>query len=204
MDGSVQSSHREVEGRVFITDFNSVPEEDGVRVHRQVSQKKILCTHIFLHQSFLIRGCVSASCPAIFPPQASQCDSHGTHTAGVVSGSDSGVARGARVNLVRVLNCQGKGALSGALAGRILCTGDYDHQNIQHQLNKEALCILLQPTIFSVKPTVTLCEKQVWKCNTCLLSCPVQVWSTSEQGYWPIQLMLWLSYCLSLVASAAH
>ncbi|XP_053739030.1 proprotein convertase subtilisin/kexin type 9 [Synchiropus splendidus] len=83
MDGSVQSSHREVEGRVFITDFNNVPEEDGVRVHRQ----------------------------------ASQCDSHGTHMAGVVSGSDSGVAPGAGVNLVRVLNCQGKGTVSGALAG---------------------------------------------------------------------------------------
>ncbi|XP_073332690.1 proprotein convertase subtilisin/kexin type 9 [Pagrus major] len=83
MDGSVQSSHREVEGRVLITDFNNVPEEDGVRVHRQ----------------------------------ASQCDSHGTHVAGVVSGSDSGVARGAVVNLVRVLNCQGKGTVSGALAG---------------------------------------------------------------------------------------
>ncbi|XP_076583189.1 proprotein convertase subtilisin/kexin type 9 [Chaetodon auriga] len=83
MDGSVQSSHREVEGRVFITDFNNIPEEDGVRVHRQ----------------------------------ASQCDSHGTHMAGVVSGSDSGVARGAGVNLVRVLNCQGKGTVSGALAG---------------------------------------------------------------------------------------
>ncbi|KAG8003428.1 Proprotein convertase subtilisin/kexin type 9 [Nibea albiflora] len=49
--------------------------------------------------------------------QASQCDSHGTHMAGVVSGSDSGVARGAGVNLVRVLNCQGKGTVSGALAG---------------------------------------------------------------------------------------
>ncbi|XP_030288236.1 proprotein convertase subtilisin/kexin type 9 [Sparus aurata] len=83
MDGSVQRSHREVEGRVLITDFNNVPEEDGVRVHRQ----------------------------------ASQCDSHGTHMAGVVSGSDSGVARGAGVNLVRVLNCQGKGTVSGALAG---------------------------------------------------------------------------------------
>uniref|UniRef100_A0A3Q3A3C3 Proprotein convertase subtilisin/kexin type 9 n=1 Tax=Kryptolebias marmoratus TaxID=37003 RepID=A0A3Q3A3C3_KRYMA len=83
MDGSVQSSHREVEGRVLITDFANVPEEDGVRVHRQ----------------------------------ASQCDSHGTHLAGVVTGSDSGVARGAGVNLVRVLNCQGKGTVSGALAG---------------------------------------------------------------------------------------
>lgn len=37
--------------------------------------------------------------------------------AGVVSGSDSGVAQGAHVNLVRVLNCQGKGTVSGALAG---------------------------------------------------------------------------------------
>lgn len=40
--------------------------------------------------------------------------------AGVVSGLDSGVARGAGVNLVRVLNCQGKGTVSGALAGRTL------------------------------------------------------------------------------------
>lgn len=60
------------------------------------------------------------SCPSIFPLQASQCNSHGTHVAGVVSGSDSGVARGAVVNLVRVLNCQGKGTVSGALAGRTL------------------------------------------------------------------------------------
>lgn len=35
-----------------------------------------------------------------------------------MSGSDSGVARGAAVNLVRVLNCQGKGTVSGALAGK--------------------------------------------------------------------------------------
>ncbi|XP_072295168.1 proprotein convertase subtilisin/kexin type 9 [Eucyclogobius newberryi] len=83
MDGSVHTSHREVQGRVQVTDFNHVPEEDGARVHRQ----------------------------------ASQCDSHGTHMAGVLGGADSGVARGAGVNLVRVLNCQGKGTVSGALAG---------------------------------------------------------------------------------------
>ncbi|KAI1892009.1 hypothetical protein AGOR_G00149580 [Albula goreensis] len=83
LDSSIQSSHREIDGRVQVTDFNSVPEEDGVRVHRQ----------------------------------ASTCESHGTHTAGIVSGRDSGVARGAMVNSVRVLNCQGKGTVSGALAG---------------------------------------------------------------------------------------
>lgn len=50
--------------------------------------------------------------------QASQCDSHGTHIAGVLSGQDTGVARGVSVNTVRVLNCQGRGTVSGALAGK--------------------------------------------------------------------------------------
>ncbi|XP_063056885.1 proprotein convertase subtilisin/kexin type 9 [Engraulis encrasicolus] len=82
LDTSIQLKHREIEGRVQQTDFNNVPDEDGVRVHRQTSQ----------------------------------CDSHGTHIAGVLSGRDSGVARGASVNGVRLLNCQGKGTVSGALA----------------------------------------------------------------------------------------
>ncbi|XP_077390654.1 proprotein convertase subtilisin/kexin type 9 [Festucalex cinctus] len=49
--------------------------------------------------------------------KASRCNSHGTHVASVVSGTDSGVARGASIHLVRVLNCHGKGTVSGALAG---------------------------------------------------------------------------------------
>lgn len=81
LDTSVQLSHREVADRVEATDFNSVPDEDGARIHRQ----------------------------------ASQCDSHGTHVAGVISGRDTGVARGASVNSVRMLNCQGKGTVSGSL-----------------------------------------------------------------------------------------
>lgn len=36
MDGHVQDSHREIDGRVVITDFSNIPEEDGVRNHRQV------------------------------------------------------------------------------------------------------------------------------------------------------------------------
>lgn len=44
MDGSVQSSHREMEGRVRIADFNNIPDEDGVRVHRQVMQLLNHCT----------------------------------------------------------------------------------------------------------------------------------------------------------------
>lgn len=37
LDTSIQSDHREIEGRVMVTDFESVPEEDGTRFHRQVS-----------------------------------------------------------------------------------------------------------------------------------------------------------------------
>ncbi|NWQ85611.1 PCSK9 convertase, partial [Burhinus bistriatus] len=83
LDTSVQSTHREIEGRVLVTDFESVPEEDGTRFHRQ----------------------------------ASKCDSHGTHVAGVLSGRDAGVATGANIRSLRVLNCQGKGTVSGTLIG---------------------------------------------------------------------------------------
>ncbi|NXI35938.1 PCSK9 convertase, partial [Galbula dea] len=83
LDTSVQSTHREIEGRVVVTDFENVPEEDGTRFHRQ----------------------------------ASKCDSHGTHMAGVLSGRDAGVATGASVHSLRVLNCQGKGTISGTLIG---------------------------------------------------------------------------------------
>ncbi|XP_053928375.1 proprotein convertase subtilisin/kexin type 9 [Cuculus canorus] len=83
LDTSVQSTHREIKGRVLVTDFESIPEEDGTRFHKQVSK----------------------------------CDSHGTHVAGVLSGQDAGVATGANIRSLRVLNCQGKGTVSGTLMG---------------------------------------------------------------------------------------
>ncbi|KAM6305534.1 proprotein convertase subtilisin/kexin type 9 [Aegotheles albertisi] len=83
LDTSVQSTHREIQGRVLVTDFVSVPEEDGTHFHGQ----------------------------------ASRCDSHGTHVAGVLGGRDAGVARGASIRSLRVLNCQGKGTVSGTLSG---------------------------------------------------------------------------------------
>ncbi|KAG8436869.1 hypothetical protein GDO86_007815 [Hymenochirus boettgeri] len=83
LDTSIQSNHREIEGKVFVTDFQNVPEEDGTRFNRQ----------------------------------ASKCESHGTHMAGVVNGRDAGVAKGANLRSLRVLNCQGKGSVSGSLAG---------------------------------------------------------------------------------------
>jgi subtilisin family serine protease len=45
------------------------------------------------------------------------CNGHGTHVAGTTAGSTYGVAKGARVVGVRVLNCQGSGTISGVVAG---------------------------------------------------------------------------------------
>ena len=45
------------------------------------------------------------------------CNGHGTHVAGTVAGTAYGVAKGARVIAVRVLNCQGSGSTSGVIAG---------------------------------------------------------------------------------------
>lgn len=53
----------------------------------------------------------------VFLEQASKCDSHGTHLAGVVSGRDAGVAKGAGLRSLRVLNCQGRGTVSSTLRG---------------------------------------------------------------------------------------
>ncbi|WP_411278956.1 S8 family serine peptidase [Gemmatimonas sp.] len=45
------------------------------------------------------------------------CNGHGTHVAGTIGGSSTGVARGVNVVPVRVLDCSGSGSWSGVIAG---------------------------------------------------------------------------------------
>ena len=45
------------------------------------------------------------------------CNGHGTHVAGTLAGTKYGVAKGATIVPVRVLNCQGSGSTSTVLAG---------------------------------------------------------------------------------------
>lgn len=48
---------------------------------------------------------------------SSDCNGHGTHVAGTIVGSAYGVAKGAKVFGVRVLDCEGSGTISGVISG---------------------------------------------------------------------------------------
>jgi hypothetical protein len=56
-------------------------------------------------------------------PVADDCNGHGTHVAGTAGGRRFGVAKGARLIAVRVLDCFGNGTLSGVTAGVDYVTG---------------------------------------------------------------------------------
>ena len=49
-------------------------------------------------------------------PDAADCHGHGTHVAGTAAGASYGVAKGARLWAARVVNCQGSGNVSMAIA----------------------------------------------------------------------------------------
>jgi serine protease len=53
------------------------------------------------------------------------CNGHGTHVAGTVGGTVWGVAKGATLVAVRVLDCNGSGTNSGVIAGMDWVTGNH-------------------------------------------------------------------------------
>ncbi|XP_069843716.1 proprotein convertase subtilisin/kexin type 9-like [Dipodomys merriami] len=82
----IQPNHMEIEGRINISNFERVPEEEWQ----------------------------STSAPRT---QEDNCESHGTHLAALVSGQNVGVAKDIKIHSLRVLNCQGKGTVSGIVMG---------------------------------------------------------------------------------------
>ncbi|XP_069843725.1 proprotein convertase subtilisin/kexin type 9-like [Dipodomys merriami] len=82
----IQPNHLEIKGRINISNFERVPEEEWQ----------------------------STSAPRT---QEFNCVGHGTHLAALVSGQVVGVAKDIKIHSLRVLNCQGKGTVSGIVMG---------------------------------------------------------------------------------------
>lgn len=74
------------------------------------------------HAEFAAAGGASRAVPGFdfianaVPKACSDCDGHGTHVAGTAAGLRTGVAPGAALHCVRVLDCAGNGQLSDVVA----------------------------------------------------------------------------------------
>jgi len=55
----------------------------------------------------------------VVPACNCDCNGHGTHVAGLACGSKSGVAKAARLKMIRVLDCRGNGFLSSVILGLV-------------------------------------------------------------------------------------
>lgn len=62
-------------------------------------------------------GRASSGFDAVDGGSADDCNGHGTHVAGTVGGTTYGVAKGASLVAVRVLNCSGSGTTTGVISG---------------------------------------------------------------------------------------
>src|SRR5581483_5475295 len=65
------------------------------------------------------------NCPAANPTDTSDCNGHGTHTAGTAVGTTYGVAKGAKIVPVSVFGCGNSTATSTIIAGVDWATGDH-------------------------------------------------------------------------------
>ncbi len=83
----------------------------GAGVHAYIIDTGIYSAH----QEFT--GRIGDGFDAIDGGSPDDCDGHGTHVAGILGGTVSGVAKGVTLHAVRVLDCNGQGTDSSVIAG---------------------------------------------------------------------------------------
>src|SRR5262245_11762179 len=77
----------------------------------------------FTHSDF--GGRARSGFDAIDGGSADDCNGHGTHVSSTLGGSTFGVAKGVSLVAVRVLDCNGSGAVSGVISGVDWAVGDH-------------------------------------------------------------------------------
>jgi subtilisin family serine protease len=92
---------------------------DGAGVTAYVIDTGIRLTH---HE---FGGRATSGVDEIDGGSADDCNGHGTHVAATIGGSTYGVAKGVTLVAVRVLDCQGSGAVSDVIAGVDWVTQDH-------------------------------------------------------------------------------
>ncbi|MEQ9498029.1 MAG: S8 family serine peptidase [Deltaproteobacteria bacterium] len=94
------------------------PEHGGAGAHVYVLDTGLEAEHVdFAGRVGTSRNFVSAGVFEADPDAWDDCHGHGTHVAGSAAGSRYGVAKGATVHAVRVLDCTGLGYASAIIAG---------------------------------------------------------------------------------------
>ena len=87
------------------------PSSDGAGVHIYVIDGNVASDH----PEFA--GRVGAGASFVSAPTGGSCDRHGTHVAGTLTSATYGMASGATLHPVRILDCAGTGTSTGLLQG---------------------------------------------------------------------------------------
>ena len=100
-----------VDQRALPLDASYTYPNDAAAVHAYVIDTGVRTTHADFG------GRAESGYDAVDGGTADDCHGHGTHVAGTIAGTAHGVAKGARVVAVRVLDCDGGGTTESVLAG---------------------------------------------------------------------------------------
>ena len=94
---------------------------NGAGVHVYVVDTGIRASHVEF------AGRIGAGAFAIIDGRGTDdCNGHGTHVAGTVGGTAYGVAKGVTLHPIRVLDCDGNGALTGVIAAVDWVTANHE------------------------------------------------------------------------------